>query len=67
MYDIKPEAEGTDPVLVDHFAKQRQRTLDAIERGLCFCPNKTPHGCTDIAKKVLAELEQMWRDDEAFS
>lgn len=58
------------PELAAHMAQRRQRTLDAIERGLDTngaLKGVHPAVLTAVAQNVLESLEQMWRDDEAFS
>lgn len=63
LYDVKPSSEPLPAPLQDHFDTRRQLTLEAIRRGIghdTFDPER-------VAKNVLSELEQLWRDGETFT
>lgn len=69
MYDVKPGHEHV-PELAAHMAARRARTLEAIRRGLLPDTEDydAPNALADrLAERVLASLEQMWREDEVFT
>lgn len=67
MYDLQPHADLSVPALREHSNMRRQRTLEAIKRGLDRDFLVAAEYTDDVAQAVLASLEEMWREDEAFS
>lgn len=69
LHDVAPHVDLSDPAnapLADHVAERRQKTLGAIRRGLDRRFAVADEYTDEVALDVLDELEQMWRNDEAF-
>lgn len=68
LHDVAPHVDLSDPAmlpLVKHMEERRRKTMEAIVRGIEV--TEFSDTTATVAQSVLAELEKLWRDDEAFS